>query len=347
MKSLRLPGIAALLVLSGILFRSTAHARPSGEKPQTVGLPGGTGGIGLDDIQFSATLDRVMVPAGRTGNLLLIDPRSGQITPIPGFSKETAGQGGHGESVTSVAEVGNYLFATDRSSRRLDVVDPRTQRIVAWAGLAAGPDYVRYVAPTQEIWVTQPEKERIEIFTLTGTSPPKPQHSGFVEVKGGPEALVIDAARGRAYSNQWRGKTVAIDLKKRQVVETWSNGCRTSLGLAFDAPHGYLFVGCGEGKAMTLDAAHDGKNLGSASSGSGVDIIDYSPSLHHLYLPGARSATMAVIAVSPTGALNVLGTFPTARGAHCVTADTIGNAWVCDPHGGKMLVLRDPYPPSN
>jgi hypothetical protein len=45
--------------------------------PTTIQLPGGESGIGLDDLRYSRKLGRVLVPAGRTGNLDLIDPVSG------------------------------------------------------------------------------------------------------------------------------------------------------------------------------------------------------------------------------------------------------------------------------
>ena len=80
-------------------------------------------------------------------------------------------------------------------------------------------------------------------------------------------------------------------------------------------------------------------------SGNGVDIIAYDATRAHLYLPGDESATMAIIGVSPKGALSLLGTVPTVKDAHCVTSDDRGNAYVCDPKNGQLLVIRDPYPP--
>lgn len=41
-----------------------------------------------------------------------------------------------------------------------------------------------------------------------------------------------------------------------------------------------------------------GAQLGSTSSGSGVDIIGYNPRLAHAYLPGGASGTIAIIGVS-------------------------------------------------
>ena len=326
--------LATALFLGGIAFAGDiATTTP-------LAIPGGAGGIGFDDLGFSATLGKVIVPAGRTGKLDLIDPASKQIEEIGGFSAQTAYGGGHGEGITS-ADVGRGLiFVTDRSSQTLNVLDPKSKKIVATARLAAGPDYVRYVAPTGEVWVTEPRAAQIEIFSLPAEGKPQPSHSAVVNVPNGPESLVIDEAHARAYTNTWTDATLALDLRKRDISARWPNGCRGSRGLALDAGHGLLFVGCEEGKLAVLDVK-DGHKLGEASSGSGVDIIAYDPKLHHAYLPGAESATMAVIGISADGSAKVLRTVAAARGSHCVIADDRDNAYICDPKHGQLLVLHD------
>jgi DNA-binding beta-propeller fold protein YncE len=330
------------LALFASLLGLVLVALPFG--PVAIELPGGSGGIGFDDLRFAPSTNVLLVPAGRTGTLDLVDPQTRVVSAIGGFSKTEKFGGGHGEGTTSADEGRGYLFATDRDSKEVAVVDPRAGSIVSRAKLSASPDYVRFVAPTGEVWVTEPDAEHIEIFRLQGKSPVQPVAAGGIAVKGGPESLIIDAKRGRAYWHLWGGSTVAIDLKTKGIVATWPNGCKGSRGIALDEERGFLFVGCGEGKAVVLNTA-DGRQLSSAASGDGVDIIDYNPKLGHLYFPGGKSATMATFAVSPNGALSLLGTVPTAPGAHCVAADLSGNAYVCDPQKGRLLVLKDPYPP--
>jgi len=165
-----------------------------------------------------------------------------------------------------------------------------------------------------------------------------------IVIKGGPESLVIDPQRQRAYTHLWAGATVAIDLNNRTLIAQWSNGCDGSRGIALDERRGWLFAGCAEGAGVVLDVDHDGQQLSSIRVGAGVDVIDYNPTLAHLYLPGATSATMAIVGVSASGALSLLGTVPTARDAHCVAADTHGTAWVCDPDHGQLLRITDPFP---
>ncbi len=309
-------------------------------------LPDGDRGIGFDDLLFSPALGKVLVPAGRSGRLDLIDPKTLSVDSIAGFTTGRSFGGGHDEGTTSADAGGGLLFASDRSRKLIAIVDPAKKEIVGSAKLGGGPDYVRWVEPLGEVWVTEPGRKGIEYFKLEAGAKPKLVASGFIPIAGGPESLVVDASRGRAYTHTWASATVAIDLKAHKEVARWPNDCKGSRGIALDAPKGWLFVGCDEGKAVALDITRDGRRLGEATSGKGVDIIAYSPRLSHLYLPGGDSATMAIIAVTPTGELKVLATVPTANDAHCVAADDSGHAYVCDPSKGRLLVVTDPFPAS-
>jgi len=69
---------------------------------------------------FAPSSHIVLVPAGRSGNLDLIDPVTKQVTAIGGFSSRTSFGGGHGQGVTSADEGRGFLFATDRDAKLLD-----------------------------------------------------------------------------------------------------------------------------------------------------------------------------------------------------------------------------------
>jgi hypothetical protein len=327
-----------LLLCLGILAAS------GGIMPTPLALPGSDGGIGFDDMGFAPSLHKVLVPAGRSGNLDLIDPDTKQVTAIGGFSSRTSFGGGHGRGVTSADEGRGLLFATDRDAKQLKVVDPKTQSVIATAPLASGPDYVRYVSATDEVWVTEPSAARIEVFSLPRNGASKLAHVDFISIPGGPESLVVDNKRGRAYTHLWTDTTLAIDLKSRKIAQRWNNGCSGSRGIAMDEARGFLFVGCDEGKLKVLDL-NTGAQLGSASSGSGVDIIAYNSHLAHAYLPGEESATMAIIGISSKGAAAVLATAKTAEGVHCAAADDRDQVYICDPARGRILVFKDSLPP--
>jgi DNA-binding beta-propeller fold protein YncE len=341
--------------LSTLLLAAVAPAQPPAAAPAGVPaaptltatpfpLTGGEGGIGLDDLAFAPGLHRVVVPAGGTGRLVLIDPESRKPREITGFKTETPEEARHGGGTTSADEGKGYLFASDRTALRLEVVDPAQGKIVAGAPLAGSPDYVRYVATTNEVWVTEPDKDGIEIFSLSAATPPVPVHKAFIPIKGGPESLAIDNGAKVGYANLWKSSTVVIDLVGAKVIRLWPNGCLGSRGLALDARHGHLFVGCAEGGADLLDTGHNGAIMDRFRFGAGTDIIAFNPTLGHLYVPAAKTGQMAIVGLTKEMGLKLLGTVPTAVGAHCVVADDHKQAWVCDPKGGRLLVVRDTLP---
>ena len=157
---MRLP---ALLSGGAILAAAVLRAQAGIE------LPGGSAGIGFDDLRFAPASGSLLVPAGRTGALLLIDPSTRGVTPVAGFTVKTEFSGGHDDGVTSADEGRGWIFATDRTSRLLAIVDPRSRKIVSSVKLGGPPDYVRFVPTTGEVWVTQPGGDSIE-SVLSGRS---------------------------------------------------------------------------------------------------------------------------------------------------------------------------------
>ncbi|HYP99565.1 MAG TPA: hypothetical protein VER96_12915 [Polyangiaceae bacterium] len=308
----------------------------------SVELPDGSPGIGFDDLRYSSTLHRVLVPSGRSGRLNLIDPDTLAVTSITGFSSTPDYSGGHDDGATSVDEASGMLYVTDRTTRSLETVDPVAQQIVGSVALASGPDYVRFVEATNELWVTEPGADQIEILAIGSDG--SVTASGTVVVDNGPESLVIDEARGRAYAHRWQKSTVAIDLKTRAIVAEWANGCASSRGIALDSAQGWLFSGCSEGTTAVLDIANDGRILSTLERGSAIDVIGYSPTLGHLYLAGSACSCSIIAGVNNQGQLSFLEREAAPSSTHCATADDIGHAWVCDPDGGKILRVDDHQP---
>lgn len=311
----------------------------------SITLPGGGAGIGFDDLRYSPSLHRVLAPAGRSGNLALIDPDTSSVTSIGGFSASDSYSGGHDFGATSVDEGRGFLFVTDRTSQTLSVVDPNAGAIVATASLATEPDYARYVAKTDEIWVTEPAASQIEIFSLAKNGVPAPARIAAIPVDNGPESLVIDQTNGRAYTHHWQSSSIVFDVVTRAPIAEWSNGCAASRGLDVDAARGFFFAGCNEGTLSVLDT-RDGHIISSLARGSGFDVVGYNPGLGHVYLAGTACACLVVAGVSPSGVLSYLGRFDATSSAHCAVADNRGHAWVCDPDDGSLLRVDDPFPAS-
>lgn len=309
-------------------------------EPVAIPIPGGEGGIGFDDLVFSAPLHRFIVPGGRTGTVFLLDPATRQLEPVGALSKLPAWSGGHGQGVTSADARAGTLFAADRSAKRLFAFPLGGTGRVAEAPLEGGPDYVRWVEPTQEVWVTEPGRKSIEIFRFDAGPAAALVHTGRIDVVDGPESLVIDPTHGRAFTSTWHDRTLAISLRDRTVVGRWSNGCKGARGLAADPERGFALVGCEEGGVTVVDTGH-GRVAGRATTGAGVDVIAYDPVSRRVYVPAADAARLEVFEVGRDGALKALWQARTAPEAHCVASDGAGHVLVCDPRGGRVLLFQD------
>jgi hypothetical protein len=304
-----------------------------------------SGGIGFDDLVFSPELHTVLAPAGATGCVGLFDSASLAQHPLCGLSEPGDYAGGHGEGVTSADLGAGRLFAIDRTSQSLKAVELAAAlpgQPAKGYPLKGQPDYVRWVESRREVWITEPDQEQIEVFTLGDEG--GLARTSAIAVRGGPESLVVDQPRGRAYSHLWSGRTVAIDLTTHALAEQFANGCQGSRGIALDSKRGFLFVGCAEGKVVVLDIAQAGKVLSTERTASGVDIIAVNLELNHLYAPAASDGSVTVLGIRGTGMLTKLGTLPAKPGAHCVASDDRSRAWVCSPDAGALLVFDDQFP---
>jgi hypothetical protein len=313
--------------------------------PTPIPVPGGEGGIGFDDLVFSASLGRFVVPGGRTGSVFLLDPATRKLQALGQLSKLESWQGGHGQSATSADAREDTLFVADRTTRRLVAIPVHGGAPVETA-LESGPDYVRWVEPTSEVWVTEPEASAIEVFRFERGAKPALVRVGKIAVTDGPESLVIDPAHGRAFTNTWHDRTLAIGLKDRRIGAQWSNGCKGARGLAADLEQGLLFVGCAEGAATVIDTSGKGRVAGRAATGAGVDIVAYAVSTRRLYVPSGKTGTLEVLAVEKDGSLRSLNRVPAEKDSHCVAVDEQSHVLVCDPRGGRLLFYEDEPPGS-
>lgn len=316
-------------------------------------IPDGAPGIGFDDMKYSPDLKKLIVPAGRTGDVDLIDPMTNEVTRISGFTKVATFTAGKHRNGSTAADYGaGKIFAIDNDTKTVKVIDPVAGMVTFSTMLKQAPDYVRWVESTSEIWVTMPQNPGVqvtnpEIEVLKVTDGAAPTHDADISFPTtGPEALVIDNKRNRGYTNNgFGGDTYAVDLKTRMVAETWKNGCTAlTVDLEFDDARSFLMVACAAGRMVVLDTANGGKSLGEVMVGQGVDICAYNPTLHHMYLASQGSMDLAIVGISAAGVPKVLGMVPTAMGAQMVASDEFGNAWVVDPGAGQLIKVHDTYP---
>ena len=296
------------------------------------------GALGLDDLGVTAD-GRFLIPEAELGGVLLLSPDGGAIRLEPpghGRRSITSALLMKGRIGNGTAPAGELLIAADRRQRELIVVGE--DRVVSLP-LAASPDYVR--AAGDQIWVTEPGQEQIEILGLT-TSPLTVRALATIAVPGGPEALALDSEHGTAYTfSEKRGRLLRFDLATHTETADWPLDCRgVPKGLATAFSEGLAFVGCSGGVALSV-SLRDGRPISRLAVGDGVDIIAFDPARRRLYVPAAKSANLTIASVASDGSLKKLRSVPTVTRAHCVAAQQ-GMVLLCDPTHGRLLRLNDP-----
>jgi hypothetical protein len=322
--------------------------------------------VAFDEISYDSRLDRVVIPAAETGKLILVDPHTMTKQLISGFSTAPTEKGNTPGAfgTTSAISVRGTLFAIDRAQKKIILINPEIGTVIGSTDLEATPDYIRFVAAKNEIWVTETAGEQIETFSISADKLPELKRTDAIKVQNGPEYLLIDRTRGLAFTNKpENGVTAVIQVNTHGVIDEWGNGCTKAHGMAIDEDRGYLFVACNEGKIVVMDINNRGHQLTSQNYGGAVDFVAYNPELKHIYVPSAASAIMAVFEIKKNGAtpsaasstdskaapqsditLVRLGTADTGMNARCVTTDTNNNIWLCDPERGQLFLIRDTFP---
>lgn len=333
--------------------------------------------ISFDDFIYDPHLRRVIIPAGETGQIVLIDPKDMNIQLISGFSQQVD-PANPVVGATAVAVTGGFLYGVDQATNTIKTIVLSTNKLVGSTPLKASGDYIRYVSATGELWVTEKGLNQIEIFSISEDSPPSLQSTGIIPIPNGPDGLIIDDARGLAFTNRPnQSLTDVIQVMTHTVIGQWGNGCSSAKGMAVDENDGYLFVACNEGKLVVMDINNDGYQITSQNYGGDLDFVAYNPKLHHVYLPSSASGILAIFQLqsslitpqslqknslgktpvftsttnpgsSPTPAVKtsllLLGTADTAIKSKCVTADDFNNIWVCDPNNGQIFFIHDTFP---
>jgi DNA-binding beta-propeller fold protein YncE len=307
----------------------------------SIRLPGGPP-VSMDYLAYDPAGDRVWIPAGNTGRVDVVDAKTGQVTAVEGFPTSTVkGRDGRERVVgpSSVTIGDGFAYVGSRANAQVCAVETHSLSRKGCVTLSSFPDGIAWVPATREVWVTMPQDGSITILDVKEGAAPKV--AGRIAVAH-PEGYAVDAERGLFYTNQEEeDRTLAIDVRRRAIVATWSPGCGADgpRGLAFDAQRRQLFVACTT-SVKVLDGGKDGEVLGKLEVGGGVDNIDYLPSQHRVYAAAGRAGVLTVADVGERGALTRSWSAPAAEGARVVVVDARGAAYVADSRGGRILVFR-------
>lgn len=348
--------LAILLVVttySVLGEEASKQGKPSQDfKVKKLELPGASGLVVLDYFSYDHRHARVWVPAGNLGVVAVIDGVTDKITTVGGFHTGEVELLGKkrvmGPSSVSIGD--GVIYIGNRADSNICVINATTLTLVGCspiadpaAGLAAAPDAVVYVAPTKELWVTTgapplgvPAADQ-SLLILDASNPKHLKQKRKLTLGASAEGYAVDQRRGLFYTSlEERGETIAIDVRRKQIVSRWRSGCAEPHGIALDEARRLLFVACAD-RVIALDAAHESKVLGSIPTGDGLDNIDYSASEKKVYAAASVVGTLTIASVDDHGGMIAVATVPTVKGARSVIAGKGPTSYLIDPVGGSIL----------
>jgi DNA-binding beta-propeller fold protein YncE len=93
-----------------------------------------------------------------------------------------------------------------------------------------------------------------------------------------------------------RNAVVKIDVANRKVIEEWKTApCEQPTGIAYDAAHKRIFVGCrGSNPVLAVMDAESGKVIKTLEIGRGNDGVIYDDSTHRIFTSNGVDANLVI-----------------------------------------------------
>jgi DNA-binding beta-propeller fold protein YncE len=298
----RFLGLAALGLLSTLAVPSRgAENQYKLLKEIPVGGEGGWDYLAVDQyarrLYVSHTTKVVVIDIDK-------DTVAGEIADTPGV---------HGIAIAPKLGLG---FTSNGRENKASVFDLKTLKTNSKVDTGDNPDAILFEPGQQEVYTFNGRGNSATVFEAkTG------KVVATISLSGKPEYAVAYSAAGRVYNNiEDKSEVAVIDTKTHKVVSTWpiAPGEEPS-GMAFDAQHQRLFLGCGN-KMMVMMDSTNGKVVASVPIGEGVDATKFD-SATQLAFCSCGDGTVTIAHEDSPDKLTVVQTLKTEPRARTMALD--------------------------
>jgi len=298
----RFLGVAALGILGMLTLR--VGAAPGSYKLLKEIPVGGDGS--WDYVEVDSAARRLYVSHGMKVAVIDMDTEAvvGEIADTPGV---------HGIAVAPKLGLG---FTSNGRENKASVFDLKTLKTSSKVDTGENPDAILYDEGQEEVYTFNGRGGSATVFEAkTG------KVVATIPLSGKPEFAVAYPKAGRVYNNlEDKSEVVVIDTKEHKVVSRWplAPGEEPS-GMAFDAEHQRLFLGCGN-KLMVMMDSTTGKVVATVPIGQGVDATKFDNGTQ-LAFSSCGDGTVTIAHEDSPDKLTVVQTLKTEPRARTMTLD--------------------------
>lgn len=300
--------LGLLILVSSWIVAGRVMAAPQGTggsgyhlvKKVKLGGPGG-----WDYLTVDAATHRVFISRGT--HVMVVDPEQGKVIgDIPNT------QGVHG--IALAAEF-NKGFTSNGRTGTSTIFDMTTLKTIGEAKTDKDSDAIIYDSNSKRVFSFNGDSSNATaIDAATG------KVAGTIALGGGPEFAAADG-KGHVFVNlEDKSQLVRIDSKTLKIENAWPLApCESPAGLAIDAEHEILVVGC-HNKLMAFVDGNSGKVIGTVPIGQGVDANRFDPSTGFAFA-SCGDGTLTVAHEDAPDKFSLVETITTQKGARTMAMD--------------------------
>jgi len=313
--------LVIILLSSLTLLAASAQTPGSYHVTKKIPIPGQGG---WDYLAVDEAARRLYVSHGTQVEVLDIDSGTivGKIENTPGV---------HGIAIAP--ELGRGFVSNGQAST-VTIFDLKTLKKISDVPTGQKPDAIIY----------DPATARVFAFNGGGNSATAIQAAdgsvaGTVDLGGGPEYAVSDAA-GYVYDNlEDESLVLKINAKSLKVEERWPTApCSSPSSMAMDRPNRRLFLGC-RSKVMAVMNADTGKVIATLPIGDHVDATAFDPASRLIFNSNGEG-TITVIRQDGPDKYSIAETVKTLPRAKTMALDPkTHQLFLSTAEGGQFEVL--------
>jgi hypothetical protein len=302
--------VTALLFLFVAVLKTDAQEKEPLRLVQTISMPNVKGRIDHMDVDVKGK--RLFVAGLENGSLEVVDLGAGKWSKsIPGFKKT--------QGVAYVPSL-NKLFVASGDDGMLRVFRGDSLELLDSIKLELGPNRVTYDPHTKILYVGYGGKDAGKDYGMVGIIDAKTDKSlGDIKVDAHPAELLLDKLGKTLYVFVSSvSKVQVVDIKKREVVSTWTTSSQRNGDGAFDEKTHRLFIGTRTPPQMIVMDSTTGKEVAALPTVEGMDGVYFNAAQKRVYVSGGRDNDVGDIFVyqqKDVDHYQAIGKIPTKSGA--------------------------------